>query len=157
MRFKSRLCVALLLAPLLALAGLAHAQGGKPAAPPPACDNCGTVQSIEAADADVQQWTPLGSMPSTAMMNTDPSSQPGRTSTQYVIGRDGSNQGAVLLGAAGGAVYARRPAQARDRRWQVTVKMDMGPPRVVTQAWEPAFQPGDRVRVFGTQLELVDP
>ncbi|MBS0320918.1 MAG: hypothetical protein JSR18_10295, partial [Proteobacteria bacterium] len=121
--------VLLLFAPLAV--ATAHAQGGVPAAPSraapaAACENCGTVLSIEPVDTDVQQWTPLGSVPSTAFAGGDPTSQPGRTSTQYVIGRDGSNQGAVQLGAAGGAVYARRPQQSRDRRWQVTVKMDLG-------------------------------
>jgi outer membrane lipoprotein SlyB len=131
------------------LAAAVHAQGaGGP------CENCGTVQSITQVDVDAQ-WTPLGSMPSTNFAGADPSSQPGRVSAQYQIGRDGSNQGMVLLGSAGGAVYARRPDSGRDKRWQVTVKMDQGAPRVLVQAYEPALQEGDRVYVYGTQLELI--
>jgi hypothetical protein len=39
----------------------------------------------------------------------------------------------------------------------VTVRMDRGPPRVISQSYEPLLRAGDRVRVAGTQLELVQP
>ena len=53
---------------------------------------------------------------------------------------------------------ARKPNAYQRRRWEVTVKMDSGPPpRVVNLAYEPYVQEGDRVRVSGNQLELVNP
>jgi len=75
--------------------------------------------------------------------------------TQYKIGRDLSNQGQVTIGAAGGAVYQTRPTQRNLTRWEIVVRMDDGSGRTVVQNYEPLLQVGDRVRVFGTQIELV--
>jgi len=60
----------------------------------------------------------------------------------------------VLVGAAGGAVYAKRPNSYQRPRWDVTVKLDTGATRVLPQLYEPLLREGDRVRVFGTQVEL---
>ena len=83
--------------------------------------------------------------------------QPGEVSTQYQIGKDGMNKGMVLLGSAGGAVYRERPESVTQRRWQVTVKMDQGDQRVLLQSYEPSLHEGDRVHVYGTQLDLIQP
>jgi hypothetical protein len=120
------------------------------------CDNCGTVQSIVPVDLD-QQWTPLGTVVPGTMAAGGPGNDPAQISTQYKIGKDLSNQGMVLLGAQGGAMYARRPETVRDRRWQVTVKMDQGLVRQLAQSYEPSLHEGDRVHVYGTQLELIQP
>ena len=61
----------------------------------------------------------------------------------------------VLLGAAGGAGYAKRPNAYERPRWEIKVRMDAGGVRTVTHDYEPALREGDRVRVYGTQLELV--
>jgi len=61
-----------------------------------------------------------------------------------------------MIGAAGGAVYAKRPNAYQKPRWDVKVKMDSGETRVVPQRYEPLLREGDRVRVLGTRLELVD-
>lgn len=71
------------------------------------------------------------------------------------IGPGFSNQGQVLIGAAGGAAYGTRPNQLNRQRWQVVVRMDVGGTRAVTQNYEPMLREGDRVRVMGTQLELL--
>ena len=49
-----------------------------------------------------------------------------------------------------------RPNAYEKPRWDVTVKMDRGGTRVVSQGYEPLLREGDRVRIFGTQLELVN-
>lgn len=118
------------------------------------CDACGTVVSIQTMN-ERAQWTPLGTVtPSTV----DPAgSMTGSATKQLQIGRDLKNQGIVVLGAAGGAAYAKRPNEYTKPRWDVTVKMERGGTRVVSQGYEPFVREGDRVRVLGTQLELVNP
>ena len=74
----------------------------------------------------------------------------------FVFGSDGSRD-LVLIGAAGGAVYAKRQNSYQRTRWDVTVKMDGGNTRVVQQRYEPFLREGDRVRILGTQLELIEP
>ena len=75
----------------------------------------------------------------------------------YSIGPGFTNRGMVVVGAAGGAAYAQKPSEYQRQRWDVTVKMDSGPPRVINLSYEPFVQEGDRVRVFGNQLELLNP
>jgi len=138
---RSALCV------LTAFAALAHAQ-------PPAdgCDACGIVMSIQMT-SERTQWTPLGSAtPSTVTATGAPTG----AITQLAIGPKMQNQGLVIVGAAGGATYAQRPNVYEKPRWDVTVKMDRGGTRVVSQSYEPLLREGDRVRIIGTQLELVN-
>ena len=126
-------------APVLALA--------QPTPAAAACDRCGKVESIrEVANKDT--WTPLGSVPR--------SSDLGPTGVAvYQIGPGFSNQGQVLIGAAGGGTYHTRPNQRNTSRWEVVVKMDDGSTRSVTQNYEPLLVVGDRVRVMGSQIDLV--
>jgi len=120
------------------------------------CGNCGTVQKISPVSVR-QQWTPLGSMPEARGVGGGPTGQPG-SATMLSIGPGFTNRGMVVVGAAGGAAYAQKPNEYQRQRWDVTVKMDSGPPpRVVNLSYEPYFQEGDRVRVFGNQLELINP
>ena len=123
--------------------------GSKPAPGTTNCERCGTVATIRQA-ANQNQLTPRGTMPSVAYGSSglNPSSI-----TAYQIGRD--NQGQVTIGAAGGAVYQQNRPTQRVTRWEIVVRMDDGSARQVTQNYEPLLQVGDRVRVFGTQVELV--
>jgi outer membrane lipoprotein SlyB len=41
-------------------------------------------------------------------------------------------------------------------RWEVTVRMDNGQPRIVSLAYEPYVQEGDRVRISGRNVELIE-
>lgn len=118
------------------------------------CDNCGTITAIRPT-VERSTWTPLGSVVPGSVVGDGANA--GRVTATYEIGRDLKNQGMVLLGSAGGGAYAKRPNEVQRTRWEVTVKMDAGPPRVVSMPDEPPFQAGDRVRVYGTQLELVQP
>jgi hypothetical protein len=110
------------------------------------CDNCGRIESIRTTTAR-ETWTPLGG----TTMPSSPTDQPGRVTSQYNF----TTGNMVLLGAAGGAGYAKRPNAYERPRWEIRVKMDGGGLRTVTHDYEPALREGDRVRVYGTQLELV--
>ena len=136
-----------------ALCVLAVITGAAFAQPPEGCDACGVVLSIRMT-TERTQWTPLGSAtPSVVTAGGTPTG----AVTQLSIGPKFQSQGIVVLGAAGGAAYAKRPNAYEKPRWDVTVKMDRGGTRIVTQSYEPLLREGDRVRIMGTQLELVNP
>jgi hypothetical protein len=135
---------------LLLIAGLAAAQPGTFAGG--VCDNCGVITSINTS-AQEEQWQPLGVVPAPGSLSS-PGGSEGRSA--FAFGSDGS-RGLVLIGAAGGAVYAKRQNSYQRTRWDVTVKMDRGNTRVVQQRYEPLLREGDRVRILGTQLELIEP
>ncbi|HQU47992.1 MAG TPA: hypothetical protein PLM09_02480 [Casimicrobiaceae bacterium] len=135
---------------------VAIAPGGEAQAPE-RCDHCGTITDIRQSTSK-STWTPLGSTAPGTTVGGDETFAPGRVTATYQVGRDLKNQGMVLLGSAGGGSYARRPDEYVQTRFDLTVKMDAGgPPRTVSLSYEPPFQVGDRVRVFGTQLELIQP
>jgi outer membrane lipoprotein SlyB len=121
-------------------------------APADACDRCGKIESIRPVTTK-DQWTPLGSV-SASPPGGSPTGSPS-AATMVQIGPGLTKQGTVLIGAAGGAAYGTRPTQLNTRRWEVVVRMDAGGTRSVTQNYEPMLREGDRVRVMGTQLELV--
>jgi outer membrane lipoprotein SlyB len=160
---------------VLALCAFASRVGAQPAPPPPPmpgeasstastqppgtqqagaapCDRCGKVEAIRQASTQTQ-WQPLGTLPSATAAGSD--LNPSAISA-FRIGKDLTNQGQVMIGAAGGAAYqARPPPQRNATRWEIVVRMDDASARSVTQNYEPLLQVGDRVRVFGTQVELV--
>ncbi len=112
-----------------------------------ACERCGKIESIRQA-VNKDQWTPLGSVP--------PASDLGPAGVAvYKIGPGFSNQGQVLIGAAGGGAYQTPAKQRNATRWEVVVKMDDGSSRSIIQNYEPLLVIGDRVRVIGTQIDLV--
>jgi outer membrane lipoprotein SlyB len=141
----------MLLAPLLAALVAATAKAQPPG---DECGNaCGIVQSIRMT-VERTQWTPLGATPSATVTAAGGMTE---SVTQYQIGPQLKNQGLVIVGAAGGAAYAKRPTQYEKPRWDVTFRMDNGNVRIVPQSYEPLLREGDRVRVLGTQLDLVNP
>ena len=145
---------ALLAALLLLLLGAGEALAQ--ASPRPVCNGvCGTVQEI-APVAERQVWTPLGSV--SPNLSQSGLGSMGSSTTQMQFGKGFSNQGMVVIGAAGGAVYAQKPNEYRRTRYEVTLKMDDSTTRVVSMAYEPLFvQVGDYVRVAGNNIELVNP
>jgi len=127
-----------------------------PQTAPPApsdCGQCGKVVSIRQTTSK-QSWTPLGTGVGVGGV-PDIGSQPsGMTSFQFGPGL--SNQGLVIIGSAGGASYRRKPGSYEQARWEVTVKLDNGQTRVATLSYEPYVIEGDRVRVSGNNVELVE-
>jgi hypothetical protein len=119
--------------------------------PPPGCDRCGIVEAIRHTTVR-EEWPLLGSMPSRAEARSELSPS---AVTTFKIGPGLSNQGQVMIGAAGGALYQARPRERNATRWEIAVRMDDGSKRSVNQNYEPLLQVGDRVRVFGTQVELI--
>ena len=127
-------------------------------APPAAgdCDRCGKVESVRPVTGR-DAWTPLGTTTSGVAGSNSSDSPSGSPTgvTMYQIGKGMTKQGTVLLGSAGGGMYKTRPAELNAKRWEVIVRMDGGDKRAVTQNYEPMLHEGDRVRVLGSQLELV--
>ena len=146
---SARAAAAVLCACAAFAAAGALAQGGARGG----CDGvCGVIQSIGPVE-ERQQWSPLGSVMS---LGGGPSGTAAQT-TMVQIGPGFSNQGLVVVGAAGGAVYAQKPSEYRRQRWDVTLRMDDGSTRVVSMKYEPLLlQEGDYVRVAGSNLELVN-
>jgi hypothetical protein len=120
---------------------------------PADCGGCGKVESIQRSTVK-QQWTPLGTGVGVGGAPSLGDSPAGVTS--YRIGPGLSNQGMVVLGAAGGAAYRQTPNSAERPRWDVTVKLDAGGVRIVSLSYEPFVREGDRVRVMGNNVELLD-
>jgi hypothetical protein len=136
-------------------ASLAALAPGSEAQTAPRCESCGTVADIRQSTTK-STWTPLGSATPGTSISGD--NTPGRVTAAYQIGPEMKNKGMVLLGSAGGGSYAKRPNEVDLMRWELVVRMDSGgPPRIVSMSYDPPFRVGDRVRVFGTQLELVSP
>ena len=112
---------------------------------------CGRVESIR------QTTVKQPGRRSAAAASASPGDNSGRVTTSFQIGPGLSNQGMVMLGRRRAAPrYQKTPNSYDQPRWEVTVKLDNGQKRVVTVAYEPFVREGDRVRVAGNSLELVD-
>lgn len=120
------------------------------------CKACGRVVSIRTVTS-AERWEPLGSAVGSAANVGGPggSMQPS-TVTSFRVGRGGKNEGMVLLGSAGGANYKKSSTSYEQRRFEVTVKLDDGQTRAVSMAYEPFVREGDRVRIAGNNVELVE-
>lgn len=123
-------------------------------APSIACGACGKVESIRQTTVK-DQWTPLGTGVGIKGAPVSPGENPAGVAS-YKIGPGMSNQGMVVLGAAGGAAYSKTPNSYERPRWEVTVKLDTGASRVVMLSYEPFVREGDRVRIAGNNVELLD-
>jgi outer membrane lipoprotein SlyB len=133
----------------LLVATLAHAQA-TPATGECSDFPCGRVLTIKQTTVK-NDWTPLGTTGQQPV-----GTQPDRVTTTFQFGRGMTNEGIVVLGAQGGAVYGKSPNSYEKPQWQVTVKLDSGRTRVLTVPYEPYVREGDRVRIAGNNVELVD-
>jgi hypothetical protein len=119
------------------------------------CAQCGRVDSIRQTKVK-ESWTPLGAGVGAGVGGAPVTGSPSSGTSTFQIGKGGSNQGLVVLGAAGGAAYKQTPGAYDRSRWEVTVRLDNGQLRVVSLGFEPYVREGDRVRVSGNNVELLD-
>jgi len=137
--------------PVLFMVGVVAGQPSSHDSTASSCNNCGVITSIQMTTQE-EQWAPVGVVPATG---TSAHPTGSTTRSAFEFGREGS-RGLVVVGAAGGATYGRQAGSYRRPRWGVTVRMDDGATRVVQQNYEPFVREGDRIRIMGTQLELVN-
>jgi len=148
-RAASRLHRLVAIVASLLVATLAHAQS-TPASGECSDFPCGRVLTIKQTTVK-NDWTPLGTTGQQPV-----GMPPDRVTTTFQFGRGMTNEGIVVLGAQGGAVYGKSPNSYEKPQWQVTVKLDSGRTRVLTVPYEPYVREGDRVRIAGNNVELVD-
>ena len=90
----------------------------------------------------------------TGTTSTDPQSAavvPNSVVTMIeVVPRQGDATGA---GTIAGAAVGGTAAGTADRVYRVTLRMDDGSTRVITQEWAPTFRSGDRVNLSGGDIE----
>ncbi len=118
-----------------------------PVEPPPACEGCGVVVSVDAVKV---KGTPnyvgaiAGGVAGAALGNQ--------------IGKGDGRTLATVLGAVGGAVAGREvEKQVRaDTRYDLTVKLDNGTTRVVSYDTNPGLAVGTKVRFDGDLLRVRD-
>lgn len=115
----------------------------KPAARDSACASCGTVESIRAVQLKGDA-TGLGAVAG------------GVTGAVvgHQIGRGNGNTAMTILGAAGGALAGNEIEKNVKKRYsyRVTVRMDDGTFRTVSQSTAPTAAVGDRVRIANGAL-----
>src|SRR3982750_2159748 len=95
------------------------------------CNNCGVIVSVERSTQQ-EQWVPLGVVSPTRSMALGES-----TDSRSVFAFGQGKPELVMIGAAGGAVYSKRPRSYQKLRWDVTITMDTGGQRVVQQSYAP--------------------
>lgn len=106
----------------------------------PACANCGVIEAIRAVEVKG---------PSTGMGAVAGGVAGGVVGNQF--GSGGTKTLLTIGGAAGGAFAGDAIEKNLKKRtaWQVTVRLDDGSLRTLSQTSQPPFAVGDRVRVVG--------
>lgn len=115
----------------------------RPAARDSACASCGTVESIRAVELEGDA-TGLGAVAG------------GVTGAVvgHQMGRGNGNSAMTLLGAAGGALAGNEIEKnvKKHYSYRVTVRLDDGSFRTVSQSTAPTVAAGDRVRIANGAL-----
>lgn len=130
-----------------AQAGEPAVPAGRPVAdvppPPPVCRDCGVIESIEARQVK-GEGSGLGAVGG-ALLGGILGNQVGEGSGKK-LARIG---GAVLGGFAGNEVERRERSTSR---YDITVRLDDGTRRVLSQSQPPAWRDGDRVRIHNGEI-----
>lgn len=117
---------------------------GIPARTGPRCATCGVVESVRTIETGGQSsgvGAVTGGLTGAVLGNT--------------MGRGHGNTVMTLLGAAGGALAGNEIEKNMKRRYayRVTVRMDDGSIRTVSQSSPPPFAPGDKVILIDGTLK----
>jgi outer membrane lipoprotein SlyB len=123
------------------------AQAGQPAAAPPVCHDCGTIEAVRQVEVK-GEGTGLGAV-----------------GGAVVGGLVGSNIGAgrgkdamTVLGAVGGGLAGHQIEKNVRKKvhFDVVVRFDDGTSRTFSQEQAPAWRSGDRVRLVNGQLAALN-
>jgi outer membrane lipoprotein SlyB len=118
------------------------------AAQPPACADCGKVQSIKYVE-EKGKTSGVGAVAGGVVG--------GVIGHQFGSGR--GNTVATVAGAAGGAYVGNKVEQNRNTtgHWSVAINMDGGKTRTFTYSSQPTVREGDRVKLVdgGKRLALI--
>ena len=114
------------------------------AAAPAICHDCGVVASVRAIEQP-GEGSGLGAVVG-GVAGGAAGSQFGKGKGQIV---------GTVIGAVGGAIaghQVERHVVRKQTQYEVTVRLDDGTTRTIVQNTEPAWRPGDQVRVIGNEI-----
>jgi outer membrane lipoprotein SlyB len=111
--------------------------------PPPVCVNCGTVENFREVEVKGQA-TGAGAVAG-GVLGAILGHQFGRGSGKDIL---------TVAGAAGGAFAGHEAEQniRKDKRYEISVRMQDGSLRTLSQTAAPVWRIGDRVRVVNNQV-----
>ena len=130
------------------------AAGESSAARRDVCESCGTVESVAA----IQETSGTGGVGQTPGLGAVAGGVIGGLLGNQVGGGSGKTI-ATIAGAAGGAYAGHRVQQHygnKRQRYDITVRMDDGDTRTFTRDYDPGLLTGDRVRLDGDELALIE-
>lgn len=130
------------------------AAGESSAARRDVCETCGTVESVAA----IQEASGGGGVGQTPGLGAVAGGVIGGLLGNQVGGGSGKTI-ATIAGAAGGAYAGHRVQQhygSKRQRYDITVRMDDGSTRTFTRDYDPGLLTGDRVRLDGDELALIE-
>jgi outer membrane lipoprotein SlyB len=114
------------------------------AAAPAICHDCGVVASVRAIEQP-GEGSGIGAVVG-GVAGGAAGSQFGKGKGQIV---------GTVIGAVGGAIaghQVERHVVRKQTQYEVTVRLDDGTTRTIVQNTEPAWRPGDQVRVIGNEI-----
>ncbi|MDA8109472.1 MAG: glycine zipper 2TM domain-containing protein [Betaproteobacteria bacterium] len=122
----------------------AHKRAVQVAQAKPRCLDCGVVESVRVVEVK-GQGTGLGAVAG-GVAGAVLGNQMGNGNGRTVM---------TLVGAAGGALAGNQIEKSArtTKHWDVSVRMEDGATRVISLAAEPAWRPGDHVRVVNGALQ----
>jgi outer membrane lipoprotein SlyB len=139
--------VASIAASLVVIGGVSAAMA-QTAAPPPACTDCGKVQSIKYVE-EKGKTSGVGMVAGGVLGGV----------VGHQIGSGRGNTVATVAGAAGGAYVGNKVEQNKNTKsyWSVAINMDGGKTRTFTYSSQPTVREGDRVKLVdgGKRLALL--
>ena len=114
------------------------------AAAPAVCHDCGVVASVRAIEQP-GEGSGIGAVVG-GVAGGAAGSQFGKGKGQIV---------GTVIGAVGGAIaghQVERHVVRKQTQYEITVRLDDGTTRTIVQNTEPAWRPGDQVRVIGNEI-----